>query len=223
MNWYKRILYFPQILILVSALAVIIAITVLYIYHTPHSVTINHYGQKECEVSTKADNVNELLKEQEIELSAGDEVMPPLFYPLRNGVEVEITKNFPIKEEIDGTGFPHATYAETLAEIKGFDAPRIVFGPASWYGIAFHGRRTASGEVYDMYEHTAAHRELPLGIEVKVTFPETDESTIVNITDRGPYVGDRIIDLSRSAAEDLGLKPYGVEDVRLEVIPASNR
>ena len=61
MNWYKRILYFPQILILVSALAVIIAITVLYIYHTPHSVTINHYGQKEREVSTKADNVNELL------------------------------------------------------------------------------------------------------------------------------------------------------------------
>ncbi len=78
------------------------------------------------------------------------------------------------------------------------------YGIASWYGPGFHGRLAASGEVYDMYGMTAAHRTLPLGTEVRVVHQRTGNSIIVRINDRGPYVGGRILDLSYKAKEALG-------------------
>src|SRR5947209_6669166 len=83
-------------------------------------------------------------------------------------------------------------------------------GNASWYGKQFHGRTTASGEDYDMFELTAAHRKLPLGTFVKVTNLKNGKWIIVRINDRGPYVGDRIMDLSYSAARMLNFRD-GVE------------
>ncbi len=91
-------------------------------------------------------------------------------------------------------------------------------GIASWYGSEFHGRRTSSGEIYDQYGLTAAHRSLPFGTKVKVTFLRTEKSIEVIINDRGPLKRERIIDLSRAAAEAIGLKPYGIGLVRVEVI-----
>ncbi|MFP4618970.1 MAG: septal ring lytic transglycosylase RlpA family protein [Spirochaetaceae bacterium] len=91
-------------------------------------------------------------------------------------------------------------------------------GYASWYGGKFHGRTTASGEVFDKNELTAAHRRLPFGTIVKVTNTANDESVTVRITDRGPFVEGRIIDLSRAAAEKIGLIRAGVAEVRIEVI-----
>jgi rare lipoprotein A len=79
-------------------------------------------------------------------------------------------------------------------------------GIASWYGPKFHGKITANGEVYDQYALTAAHRTLPLPSAVKVTNLENNKSIILRINDRGPYVNDRIIDLSSKAADILGLK-----------------
>jgi rare lipoprotein A len=89
-------------------------------------------------------------------------------------------------------------------------------GPASWYGKQFHGRPTANGESFDMFELTAAHKRLPLGSYVKVTNLRNSKWIVVRINDRGPYVGDRIVDLSYGAARLLGI--VGVQKVRLDVI-----
>ena len=91
-------------------------------------------------------------------------------------------------------------------------------GEASWYGEKFHGRQTASGEIYDMYGFTAAHKTLPFHTIVRVTDPLTRKSVVVRITDRGPYVDGRIIDLSWAAASDLELTTHGVIPVRIEVL-----
>ena len=90
-------------------------------------------------------------------------------------------------------------------------------GTASWYGKQFHGKTTASGEDFDMFELTAAHRKLPLGTFVKVTNLKNGKWVIVRINDRGPYVGDRIMDLSYSAARMLNFRD-GVERVRIDLI-----
>ena len=91
-------------------------------------------------------------------------------------------------------------------------------GTASWYGEYFDGKPTASGEPYDMYQFTAAHRELPMGSWLKVTNMRTGKWLIVRVNDRGPFVGDRILDLSDSAAEMLDIKARGVARVKLEVV-----
>jgi rare lipoprotein A len=78
-------------------------------------------------------------------------------------------------------------------------------GVASWYGPGFHGRLAASGEIYNMYEQTAAHKTLPLGSLVRVVSQRTGRSTIVRINDRGPYVAGRIIDMSLQSKESLGM------------------
>ena len=90
-------------------------------------------------------------------------------------------------------------------------------GKASWYGRIFQHKRTASGEPYDMFDLTAAHRSLPLGSWVKVTDLKTDRSVVVRINDRGPVARNRGIDLSYYAAKLLGMR--GVDRVRLEVLP----
>ncbi len=91
-------------------------------------------------------------------------------------------------------------------------------GYASWYGKPFHGRRTASGEIYDMYDLTAAHKTLPFGTRVRVTRRDTGASVVVRINDRGPFVRGRIIDLSYAAAKRIGLDRDGVAPVRLAVL-----
>ncbi|TGP39848.1 septal ring lytic transglycosylase RlpA family protein [bacterium M00.F.Ca.ET.228.01.1.1] len=91
-------------------------------------------------------------------------------------------------------------------------------GLASWYGKIFQGRRTASGERYDMHALTAAHRTLPLGACVRVTSLARMRSVVVRINDRGPFVRGRIIDLSYAAAEALGVRGAGSAQVRLEHI-----
>lgn len=91
----------------------------------------------------------------------------------------------------------------------------VQFGRASWYGKKFHGRPTASGEVFDMYKKSAAHKTLPLGTHVKVTNLANNRHAILRINDRGPFVKGRVIDLSYAAAKDLGLVGPGVADVKI--------
>jgi rare lipoprotein A len=95
---------------------------------------------------------------------------------------------------------------------------KVEVGWASWYGKDFHGRKTASGAVYDMYQLTAAHKTLPLGTTVMVTHLNNGRSVMVAINDRGPFVRGRIIDLSYAAAQALGMAEEGVAKVRVEVI-----
>jgi len=91
-------------------------------------------------------------------------------------------------------------------------------GLASWYGKPYHGRITASGERYDMHQLTAAHRTLPFGTLVRVTNLENGRDVKVRITDRGPFVKGRIIDLSYAAAKRLGMVDAGVVRVRLRIV-----
>jgi rare lipoprotein A len=91
-------------------------------------------------------------------------------------------------------------------------------GNASWYGTPFHGRRSSNGEIYNMHKLTAAHRTLPFETIVRVTNLNNGKSTTVRITDRGPFVGNRIIDLSQAAAREIESTGSGVVPVRLEVL-----
>jgi rare lipoprotein A len=121
--------------------------------------------------------------------------------------------------------------AEPLTEVEG--APRAatlvsvgpvqfsVSGYASWYGPGFHGNQTASGEVFNQNALTAAHPNLPFGTQVRVTNMDNGLSVVVRITDRGPYVGDRLIDLAAGAADVIGLTNAGVAPVKLDVLGAT--
>ena len=91
-------------------------------------------------------------------------------------------------------------------------------GAASWYGHPYHGRRTASGEVYDMNDLTAAHRSLPLGTRLMVTNLDTGQAVEVRVNDRGPLVEERILDLSYAAARVIGADRVGVVPVRLKIL-----
>ncbi len=108
----------------------------------------------------------------------------------------------------------------TTLEDKYKDAPVLwtQTGLASWYGPPYHNRKAANGEVFDMNALTAAHRTLPLNSIVRVTNLKTDHSTIVRITDRGPFVPDRIIDLSKAAAIAVDVWRPGTAKVRLDVL-----
>jgi rare lipoprotein A len=91
-------------------------------------------------------------------------------------------------------------------------------GLASWYGHPFHGRRTSSGEPYDMYKMTAAHKEVPIPCYMRVTNLETGKSIIVRVNDRGPFHDARVIDLSYVAAKKLGVHAKGTLPVEIEVV-----
>ena len=91
-------------------------------------------------------------------------------------------------------------------------------GTASFYAHRFHGRKTASGEIYDENQLTAAHRTLPFGTRVRVTNVNNDRSVVVTVTDRGPSIRRRVIDLSRRAADVLGFVDAGTARVLLQVI-----
>ena len=96
------------------------------------------------------------------------------------------------------------------------DKPQV--GKASWYGRFFQHKQTASGEPYDMYQFTAAHRTLPLGSWVRVTNLKNSLAVVVRINDRGPMPKGRIIDLSYGAAQMIGFKSAGIQPVRVDVI-----
>ncbi|MGM0505922.1 MAG: septal ring lytic transglycosylase RlpA family protein [Bacteroidota bacterium] len=96
-------------------------------------------------------------------------------------------------------------------------------GSSSWYGPNFQGKITANGEVYNMDDLTAAHRTLPFNTVVRVTNQVNGRSVEVRINDRGPYVGDRIIDISRRAAEEIDMIQAGVQEVELQLVEIGDR
>ena len=95
------------------------------------------------------------------------------------------------------------------AAVSGAEAKPIQSGGASWYGPGFHGRKTANGERFNAHALTAAHRSLPFGSRVRVTNARTGRSVVVRINDRGPFAGGRVIDLSKAAAQAVGISGVG--------------
>lgn len=95
-------------------------------------------------------------------------------------------------------------------------------GTASWYGRQFHGRKTASGETFDMNAMTAAHRSLPLNCYIRVTNKNNGKSVVVKVNDRGPFHGNRVLDLSYGAAKQIGLTHSGTGNVSIERVDGPN-
>ena len=95
-------------------------------------------------------------------------------------------------------------------------------GVASWYGRQFHGRKTASGETFDMNAMTAAHRSLPLNCYIRVTNKDNGKSVVVKVNDRGPFHGNRVLDLSYAAAKQLGMSSAGTGNVSIERVDGPN-
>lgn len=121
-----------------------------------------------------------------------------------------------------GNRSPYEVFGQTyflLPTAEGYSERGI----ASWYGQKFHGRYTSSGEPYDMFELTAAHRSLPLPTYVRVTNLENGRTTIVKVNDRGPFHEDRVIDLSYAAAVKLDFMAQGTAEVHVEVIEPDDR
>ena len=115
-----------------------------------------------------------------------------------------------------------AVASEFVASDEASDeAAAFESGRASYYADKFHGRRTANGERFDNAAMTAAHRTLPMGTMVKVTCDKSGRSVTVRVNDRGPYAHNRVIDLSKAAARELGMLSAGITSVTLEVLPTT--
>lgn len=118
----------------------------------------------------------------------------------------------------------HRWSMQPYAQFGKFYTPQVVpigekfEGLSSWYGPDFHGNKTSSGEVYDMHDLTAAHKTLPMNTIVKVRDKKSQKEVVVRINDRGPFVGERIIDLSFEAGKKIGLDKVGIMAVELEVL-----
>src|SRR5438045_4612081 len=125
-----------------------------------------------------------------------------------------------------GTPAEKAKHASDATERATSDQPNlgayIEEGNASWYGAPFHGRRASNGEIYDMNKMTAAHRTMSFGTVVRVTNLSNGKAAVVRITDRGPFIDNRVIDLSMAAAKAIESIGPGVVPVRLEVISGSD-
>jgi rare lipoprotein A len=123
----------------------------------------------------------------------------------------------------DSTAIEHAAIERGTFRLTGSTAPHHAkwsqFGKASWYGSPFQGQPTASGEAFDMYQMTCAHRSLPLGALVRVTNLHNHRSVVVRVNDRGPQLHTRIVDLSYGAARILRF--HGMTRVRLDLIDPS--
>jgi rare lipoprotein A len=130
----------------------------------------------------------------------------------------------PIPQEQPAPTPPAETPSRDTGEDEKIQLPanaKAIFeetGVASWYGAPYHNRRGSNGEIYNMHAMTAAHLTLPLGSIVRITNLKTDHSALVRITDRGPFVPGRIVDLSLAAAKALDVYLPGIAKVRLEVL-----
>jgi rare lipoprotein A len=122
--------------------------------------------------------------------------------------------------ETEKTKPPEASPSPELEVTRDSKALLIETGIASWYGAPYHNRRGSNGEIYDMNAMTAAHRTLPLGSIVRVTNLASGKSAVLRITDRGPFIEGRIIDLSQAAAKQIGLVQKGTGRVRVEALKA---
>lgn len=142
----------------------------------------------------------------------------------RNNTDSQISPEpvIPKVEPIDrGTSKPYSINGNTYQPMKKLDTFTQT-GVASWYGKKFHGRRTANGEVFDMYKFSAAHKTLPLPSYIKITNLDNNLSTIVRVNDRGPFVSNRILDLSYAAAKKLDVVSHGTANVKIALIDPNN-
>jgi rare lipoprotein A len=195
---------------------------------TEISARLNQFNQNSADASTI--NVIWDTQQQQYVIKAGDEVLVTMD---ANTILPNTTKN-PTEDALQATNLIRRQMgnAPPIDQIPG--RPEVastlslgsvqftISGWASWYGPGFDGNYSASGEVFNENALTAAHPDLPFGTQVRVTNMDNGMSVVVRINDRGPYAGDRVIDLSRGAASVIGLVQSGVAPVSLEVLGAAS-
>jgi rare lipoprotein A len=144
---------------------------------------------------------------------------PPRMSVERAGkVPDAIPKDEPLSETGNSTYRVYGVMYRPVKDARG----HVEQGEASWYGKMFHGRPTSSGEIYDMYAMTAAHKTLPLPSYVRVTNTQNQTSVVVKVNDRGPFLHGRIIDLSYAAAAKLDMIKTGTADVEIKLVTAAD-
>jgi hypothetical protein len=131
---------------------------------------------------------------------------------------VDHVRPAPGRSEVASASPPGVAATRAVAP-RGAGQAQVIEGIASWYGPGFHGRPTASGEIFDQNAMTAAHKTLPFGTRLLVKDSVSGRSVVVVINDRGPFVGNRILDLSARAAEQLGMAARGISRVIAQVLP----
>jgi rare lipoprotein A len=124
---------------------------------------------------------------------------------------------------VKSTTKPYIVNGETITPMSAIATPFTQTGHASWYGKKFHGRKTASGEVYDMFKLSAAHKTLPIPSYVRVTNLSNRKSVIVRVNDRGPFGRPRVIDLSYAAAKQLDIIQHGSSQVEVTLIDTTQQ
>jgi rare lipoprotein A len=137
--------------------------------------------------------------------------------PTRPPTQLELTDPIVQHEPVGRGNAPYTVWGKSYTPMT-TRQPFSQEGTASWYGKKFHGHLTSNGETYNMYGMSAAHKTLPLPSYVRVTNTDNNKSVIVRVNDRGPFHGDRIIDLSYSAAYKIGVFDTGTAHVRVELI-----
>ncbi|WP_029147733.1 septal ring lytic transglycosylase RlpA family protein [Methylophilus sp. 5] len=134
---------------------------------------------------------------------------------------LETTVTPKLEPIVKGTTKPYIVNGETMTPMSDISTPFTQTGHASWYGKKFHGRKTASGEPYDMFKLTAAHRTLPIPSYVRITNLSNGKTLMARVNDRGPFGRDRIIDLSYAAAKQLDIIRHGSAQVQISLIDPS--
>jgi rare lipoprotein A len=127
---------------------------------------------------------------------------------------IEIGKRFFSEDKFTDNKNKDVSWQEENESFLPRIASYLKKGIASWYGPGFHGKKTANGEIFDMYEMTAAHKTLPIPSYVEVTNLKNNKTVVVRINDRGPYVGNRLLDLSYAAAKKLGIQGTGKVEIK---------
>ena len=125
-----------------------------------------------------------------------------------------IPKSEPLSETGNNPYIVDGILYTPLTELNNFSQT----GRASWYGKKFHGKKTSSGEIYNMYKFSAAHKTLPIPSYIEVTNLANNKSLVIRVNDRGPFVGPRILDLSYAAAKELGFVSQGTTQIKIESI-----
>ncbi len=135
-------------------------------------------------------------------------------YQARHHSIIELSKNSPLDARDVDNSTETAQKESWLPRIARY----LKKGVASWYGPGFQGKKTATGEIFDMYEMTAAHKTLPIPSYAQVTNLENNKTVVVRINDRGPFVGNRLLDLSYAAAKKIGIQSEGTGKVEIKAI-----
>lgn len=165
---------------------------------------------------TSNDNLDHVLHELSRQYSNASDLVKSARQPLTN-TDTTLVLNSQLLNKIPQNSNNEKDVLERLSAVASNTVSKFSqTGIASWYGRQFHGKKTASGDIFDQNALTAAHRSLPMNCYIKVTNKSNGKSVVVRVNDRGPFTGNRVVDLSYAAAKQIGIVNSGTGNVIIE-------